>query len=207
MMRWCLMLRLLTPVKIPILKLRHAPPTFKTSIVFLSSNSVDTTDNSIPKHTSSTLSNSKCEPSNRIPIVINEADLIETFVKGSGHGGQKINKTSNCVDLRHIPTGIRVQCQQTRSLQENRRIARKILKDKLDDHYNGELSRNAMRAVKKRKRESKRRKRAKEKYGTNSMIVENASVDKEGDGSINGNNNNDNHNNDLDSKLDAEGRE
>ncbi|CAG8561868.1 9465_t:CDS:2 [Paraglomus brasilianum] len=139
MMKWCLMLRLLTPTKIPILKIRHAPPIFNTSIVFLSSNSVDTTNNSIPKHTSSTLSNNKREPSNRIPIVINEADLIETFVKGSGHGGQKINKTSNCVDLRHIPTGIRVQCQQTRSLQDNRRIARKILKDKLDNHYNGEL--------------------------------------------------------------------
>ena len=100
------MLRLLTPTKIPILKIRHAPPIFNTSIVFLSSNSVDTTNNSIPKHTSSTLSNDKREPSK---IVINEADLIETFVKGSGHGGQKINTTSNCVDLRHIPTGIRVQ--------------------------------------------------------------------------------------------------
>ena len=97
------MLRLLTPTKIPILKIRHAPPIFNTSIVFLSSNSVDTTNNSISKHTSSTPSNDKREPS------INEADLIETFVKGSGHGGQKINTTSNCVDLRHIPTGIRVQ--------------------------------------------------------------------------------------------------
>ncbi|CAG8831835.1 13759_t:CDS:1, partial [Racocetra persica] len=44
----------------------------------------------------------------RIKIVLNEKDLIESFVKGSGNGGQKINKTSNCVDLRHVPTGVRV---------------------------------------------------------------------------------------------------
>jgi len=60
-----------------------------------------------------------------------------------------------------------------------------------------------MKAVKKRKRESKRRKRAKEKYGTNGMIAENASVDKEGDDHIDSNNNDDNHDNDLDSKLNA----
>jgi hypothetical protein len=45
----------------------------------------------------------------RIEIELNEQDLIESFVKGSGNGGQKINTTSNCVDLKHIPTGIRVQ--------------------------------------------------------------------------------------------------
>src|SRR6185369_7919128 len=45
----------------------------------------------------------------RIEIILNEKDLIESFVKGSGNGGQKINKTSNCVDLKHVPTGIRVQ--------------------------------------------------------------------------------------------------
>lgn len=48
----------------------------------------------------------------RQKIVLNEDDLIETFVRGSGPGGQCINKRSNCVDLRHIPTGIRVQVSQ-----------------------------------------------------------------------------------------------
>lgn len=41
----------------------------------------------------------------RQPVVINENDLSEMFVKGSGNGGQKINKTSNCVVLHHLPTG------------------------------------------------------------------------------------------------------
>lgn len=45
----------------------------------------------------------------RQKIVLNDDDLIETFVRGSGPGGQCINKRSNCVDLRHIPTGLRVQ--------------------------------------------------------------------------------------------------
>jgi hypothetical protein len=52
----------------------------------------------------------------RQKIVLNDDDLIETFVRGSGPGGQCINKRSNCVDLRHIPTGLRVQvsCEQYR---------------------------------------------------------------------------------------------
>lgn len=48
-------------------------------------------------------------PLGRKKIVLNDEDLIETFVKGSGPGGQCINKRSSCVDLRHIPTGLRVQ--------------------------------------------------------------------------------------------------
>ena len=48
-------------------------------------------------------------PPGRKKIILNDEDLIETFVKGSGPGGQCINKRSSCVDLRHIPTGIRVQ--------------------------------------------------------------------------------------------------
>ncbi|CAG8759505.1 14415_t:CDS:2, partial [Acaulospora morrowiae] len=108
-----------------------------------------------------------CSNSNNkvIEIELNEQDLIESFVKGSGNGGQKINTTSNCVDLRHIPTGIRVQCQQTRSLQQNRSIARKIMIHKLDNYFNGDLSKSAVKRDKIKKRETKRRKRAKEKYG------------------------------------------
>lgn len=48
----------------------------------------------------------------RQKIVLKDEDLIETFVKGSGPGGQCINKRSSCVDLRHIPTGIRVQVKK-----------------------------------------------------------------------------------------------
>ena len=63
---------------------------------------------------------------------IPEADLIEKFVKGRGPGGQAINKTNSSVSLIHIPTGIRIQSQPTRSREENRKIARKILGERLD---------------------------------------------------------------------------
>ena len=42
-------------------------------------------------------------------IVLREDELEESFVKGWGKGGQKVNKTSNCVELKHIPTGIAVK--------------------------------------------------------------------------------------------------
>ena len=38
-----------------------------------------------------------------------ESDLEEKFVRGFGKGGQKVNKTSNCVELKHLPTGISVK--------------------------------------------------------------------------------------------------
>mmetsp|Transcript_26752 Transcript_26752/g.55049 ORF Transcript_26752/g.55049 Transcript_26752/m.55049 type:complete len:210 (+) Transcript_26752:93-722(+) len=77
---------------------------------------------------------------------LKESELEEKFVKGSGAGGQKINKTSNKVILVHIPTRIRVECQETRSLQQNRKIARKQMKLKLDDFFNGQNSRNNQKA-------------------------------------------------------------
>ncbi|CEI91895.1 hypothetical protein G6F70_005521 [Rhizopus microsporus] len=102
----------------------------------------------------------------RKKIILRDEDLIETFVKGSGPGGQCINKRSTCVDLRHIPTGIRVQCQQSRSLADNRGIARKLLREKLDELENGPLSKVAQRAAKIAKQKARRAKRAKAKYGT-----------------------------------------
>lgn len=53
--------------------------------------------------------NKPTPPLVRQKIVLKDEELVETFVKGSGPGGQCINKRSSCVDLRHIPTGIRVQ--------------------------------------------------------------------------------------------------
>ncbi|KAI8640904.1 RF-1 domain-containing protein [Parasitella parasitica] len=101
----------------------------------------------------------------RQKIVLKDEELVETFVKGSGPGGQCINKRSSCVDLRHIPTGIRVQCQQSRSLADNRGIARKLLREKLDDLINGKQSKNGQKAAKVAKQKARRAKRAKQKYG------------------------------------------
>ncbi|KAF5308703.1 hypothetical protein FQR65_LT06064 [Abscondita terminalis] len=77
--------------------------------------------------------------SSNVPILL-ETDLEEQFVRGSGPGGQSVNKTANCVVLKHIPTGFIVKCHETRSLDQNRKRARALLTSKLDDHINGEDS-------------------------------------------------------------------
>lgn len=51
---------------------------------------------------------------------IREADIEEKFIHARGRGGQKVNKTSACVYLRHAPTGIEVKCQESRSREANR---------------------------------------------------------------------------------------
>lgn len=61
-----------------------------------------------------------------------DGDLLEKFVRGSGAGGQKINKTSNCVFLKHLPTGVCIKCQMDRSREMNRFLARRELCDQLD---------------------------------------------------------------------------
>ncbi|KAL6114143.1 mtrfr [Pungitius sinensis] len=72
--------------------------------------------------------------------VLNEDELEEQFVRGSGPGGQATNKTSNCVVLKHFPSGTVVKCHQTRSVDTNRKRAREIMREKLDVVYKGELS-------------------------------------------------------------------
>lgn len=71
---------------------------------------------------------------------LNEDDLTEDFVRGSGPGGQSVNKTANAVVLKHIPTGFVVKCHKTRSVSENRKEARRLMLIKLDNSVNGELS-------------------------------------------------------------------
>ena len=63
---------------------------------------------------------------------VHKDDLEESFVRGSGAGGQKINKTSSTVVLRHGPTGIEVRCQQERSRAQNRYLARAELCEKIE---------------------------------------------------------------------------
>jgi protein subunit release factor B len=90
--------------------------------------------------------------------------LEENFVKGSGAGGQKINKTSSCVQLKHIPTGIMIETQRFRSLADNRREARKLLAQKLDTLVNGDQSKMARKIAKLQKQKQKQKQRAKKKY-------------------------------------------
>jgi protein subunit release factor B len=94
---------------------------------------------------------------------LDEADLAESFVKGGGPGGQKINKVRSAVQLLHVPTGLRVQCQRTRSLELNRKIARRELRLKVDEKLRGAESvlarRAAARRGKKRRTEARARRR------------------------------------------------
>lgn len=68
---------------------------------------------------------------------VKEAELRETFIRGSGPGGQKVNKTSSCVQLVHIPSGISIKCQRERSQSLNRFLARRILLDRLEGTAEG----------------------------------------------------------------------
>lgn len=63
---------------------------------------------------------------------IADDDLVEKFVLGSGSGGQKINKTSSCVYLKHLPSGLEVKCQAHRSREMNRFQAREDLCERLE---------------------------------------------------------------------------
>jgi protein subunit release factor B len=70
----------------------------------------------------------------RLAALGTSADYIdEKFVRGSGPGGQKINKTSSTVWLRHRPTGIEVRCQKERSQSANREQAWSELCSKLEE--------------------------------------------------------------------------
>jgi peptide chain release factor len=94
---------------------------------------------------------------------IREEDLIEKFVLGSGSGGQKINKTSSCVYLKHQPTGIEVKCQRDRSRELNRIKARRELCDKLEEILFQEKSKKRQAIEKIRRQKRRRSRRAQEK--------------------------------------------
>ncbi|MFQ5963315.1 MAG: peptide chain release factor family protein [Candidatus Scalinduaceae bacterium] len=90
-------------------------------------------------------------------------DIEEKFVRSSGPGGQKTNKTSSCVSLRHIPTGITVKCQQERSQTLNRFLARRRLLDQIERMQKGFVAEERERIEKIRQQKRKRSKRTKEK--------------------------------------------
>ncbi|QQR80458.1 MAG: peptide chain release factor-like protein [Deltaproteobacteria bacterium] len=94
---------------------------------------------------------------------VREEDLLEDFIKGSGSGGQKINKTSVVVFLKHIPTGLIVRCQESRSQAMNRFLARRLLVEKIESQVLGKQSQEEQAREKIRRQKRKRSKRAKAK--------------------------------------------
>jgi protein subunit release factor B len=92
---------------------------------------------------------------------IQEKDIIEKFIRSSGKGGQKVNKASTCVYLKHIPTNIEVKCQRERYQAINRYLARKILTDKVEAMIRGKESEEQQRIAKIRRQKRKRSQKAK----------------------------------------------
>ncbi|MCX7997964.1 MAG: peptide chain release factor-like protein [Leptospiraceae bacterium] len=89
-----------------------------------------------------------------------ESDLEESFVKGGGHGGQNVNKTSTAVHLKHIPTGIEVRCNVYRTQGLNRYKARAILCEKLElERKVGKKFQEIQKIRKNKERKARRRKK------------------------------------------------
>jgi len=86
-----------------------------------------------------------------------EKDIEEKFIRSSGHGGQNVNKTSTCVYLKHLPTGIEVKCMKDRSQSINRFLARRELLKRIEG-LSGQSSVDVKRdKIRKQKAKSKRR--------------------------------------------------
>jgi protein subunit release factor B len=94
---------------------------------------------------------------------VREEDIQESFIRSSGKGGQHVNKTSTCVYLKHIPTGIEVKYQKERSQALNRYLARALLVSKIEQIVKGAESEEIKRIEKIRRQKRKRSRRAKEK--------------------------------------------
>ncbi len=94
---------------------------------------------------------------------VKESDIVESFIRSGGHGGQNVNKVATCVYLKHLPTGIEVKCSRERSQVLNRFLARRILVNKIEERLLGRASEARRRIEKLRRQKRKRSKRAKEK--------------------------------------------
>lgn len=92
-----------------------------------------------------------------------EKDLRERFIRGSGRGGQKVNKTSSCVYLLHLPSRIDVKFSQTRSRELNRFLARRALCDRLESKILGAQSAQRQAAEKIRRQKRRRTRRQKQR--------------------------------------------
>jgi len=98
-----------------------------------------------------------------LKLQLKEEDIVEQFIKGSGKGGQKINKTSSTVYLKHIPTAIELKCQKFRERNLNRIAAYKLLIQKIELVKIGKKSELATKIFKLKKQKQRRSKKSKEK--------------------------------------------
>jgi protein subunit release factor B len=98
---------------------------------------------------------------------VREEDLVESFIRSSGPGGQNLNKTSTCVLLLHLPTRLQVKCQTARTQGANRLLARARLLDKIETARSERRARERARREKARRRARPRSRAAKERVLAN----------------------------------------
>jgi len=96
-------------------------------------------------------------------LKIVEKDIVESFVRASGPGGQNVNKVSSCVMLKHVPTGIQVKVQASRSQGANRQKARLLLVKKIQQKNHEQKLKETQRKEKLKRQKRKRPKHLKEK--------------------------------------------
>ncbi len=97
--------------------------------------------------------NKLAELTERMQVLgVRDCDLEEKFTRGGGKGGQKVNKTNNCVCLIHLPSGIVVKCHREREREINRFLARRALCDELEHRLYGTPSAQQMERERARKR-------------------------------------------------------
>ena len=101
-----------------------------------------------------------------VALGVQMGEVDERFILGSGHGGQKLQKTSSCVWLRHRPTGMEVRCQQERSQSANRESAWSELCRKLEERRRAEL------AARKDEREQSRRRNRQKTRGQKVRMIQ-----------------------------------
>ena len=92
-----------------------------------------------------------------------EEDIEESFILGGGPGGQKTNKTSNVVRLKHEPSGLNIRFGETRSREDNRWLARRALAEAILERENKRKSARQQAAEKKRRQKRKRSRRQKQR--------------------------------------------
>jgi len=97
-------------------------------------------------------------------LSLSEEDFEESFIKGSGKGGQKVNKTSSCVRLRYPALDIEFKVQTTRNQSLNRFIARKLLCERVEQEKTGELTKKQKQIEKQRKQKARRKRKSAKKY-------------------------------------------
>jgi len=90
---------------------------------------------------------------------LRETDLDESFIRASGPGGQKVNRTASAVRLLHRPTGLEVKAQEARSQALNRFYARRRLCELIETRTLGTNSPAAKQAARLRKQKDRRRRR------------------------------------------------